>query len=126
MRAEVEVLALDFPGVVFADPVQVLLRQQPAIGAPVVGVADADGQVADLGEQLPEGLVLPPAVVPGQHQATGPLDQVPGPALAGLRADKGPELIPLGGVADLHLQAGEALGLNLVDQEGVDLGRAFF
>jgi hypothetical protein len=64
--------------------------------------------------------------VPGQHQARLPLDQVPSPALAGLGADEGPELVPLGGVADFHLQRAEALSLSPVDQEGVDLGRAFF
>ncbi len=126
MGAEVEVFPLNLPGVVLADPVQVLLRQQAAVGAPVVGVADADGQVAHLREQLFQSLILAAAVVPGQHQPCLPLDQVPGPTLAGLGADEGPELVPFGGVADLHLQARETLGLKLVDQAGVDLGWAFF
>jgi hypothetical protein len=126
MSAEVEVSALNPPGALLADPVQVLLRQQPGVGAPLVGVADTDGQVAHLCQQLLEGLVLPTAIVPGQDQPALPLDQIPGPALAGLRADKGPELVPLGGLADLHLQRAETLGLCPVDEEGVNLGQAFF
>jgi hypothetical protein len=66
MSAEVEVSALNLPGALLADPVQVLLRQQPGVG------------------------------------------------------------VPLGGVADLHLQRAETLGLYPVDEEGVNLGQAFF
>jgi len=131
MGAEVQILALDLPGLILAHYVFDVLRRQSGVGAPLVGVYAPDGQVGHFLQQFGVTLVGAPAVVVGHHPPTYALDGVPRgvpscPVWVGLAAHVRPELVDLAAVADQNVQFGQLASLNLVDQVRVDLAGRFF
>ena len=113
--AEIEVLALDSPGLVFAHHVFDVLRRQPGVGPPIIRIDAPDRQPGHFAQQFGVALIGAPAVVEGHHPAPSALDGIPGPALVSLIAHVRPQLVSLAGVADQDVQFGQLACLDLVD-----------
>jgi hypothetical protein len=75
--AEVQILTFDLPGLILAHYVFTVLRRQPGVGSPLVGVYAPDGQIGHLADQLGVALVGAPTVVVGHHPPTYAFNGVP-------------------------------------------------
>lgn len=129
--AEVQILALNLPGLILAYDVFDMLWRQSGVGTPLVagppgGVYAPDGQVGHLAQQFLVALVGAPAVVEGHHPPPNALNGIPSPALVGFAAHVRPKLVDLTAIADEDVEFGQFAGLDLVDQVRVDLAGLFF
>ena len=91
-RPQLEVLALDCLGGLFADEV-FLCRARPLVGAPAIRVISGDAKRLQQSLEVQKNLVLSPSTYLGQDLPRMMIHGMLQPALVHFLAHKGPQLI---------------------------------